>query len=66
MAMPTPFIEFGKRFAIAGNFANYETGQALAFAGAIRVNDGLSLSAGAGYGFNKTTVGVRGGFNFSW
>jgi hypothetical protein len=66
MAMPTPVIDFGKRFAIAGNVSNYEGNQGLALAGAFKATDGLSFSAAVGIGLNQTAVGSRAGFNFSW
>jgi hypothetical protein len=66
MAMPAPFIESGKNFAIGGNIAAFGGQSALGFTAAARVNDGLSLNGGIGFGLGEHTIGGRAGFNFSW
>jgi hypothetical protein len=66
MAMPAPFIEPGKNFAIGGNIAAFGGQSAVGFTAAARVNDGLSLNGGIGFGLGEHTIGGRAGFNFSW
>jgi hypothetical protein len=66
MAMPAPFIESGKNFAIGGNIATFGGQSAVGFTAAARVNDGLSLNGGIGLGLGEHTIGGRAGFNFSW
>jgi hypothetical protein len=66
IAMPTPFIQEGHHFAIAGNWGTLEGAHALALAGAVRVTDHLSFSAGVGMGVQRSNVGAKAGFNLSW
>jgi hypothetical protein len=66
MAMPAPFIDPGKNFAIGGNIAAFGGQSAVGFTAAARVSDGLSLNGGIGFGLGEHTIGGRAGFNFSW
>ena len=66
MAMPTPVIDQGHNFAFAGNWAQFNGANALAVAGAVRVNNNLSFSGGVGLGLTQGNVGTKVGFNFSW
>ena len=62
--MPTPITTPSDRFAIAGNFAQFETTKAFSLAGALKFNTQLSFS-GVSYGVDQKTFGTRVGFNFS-
>ena len=66
MAMPTPVIERDQNFALAGNWAQFDGANALAVAGAVRVNNNLSFSGGVGLGLAQGNVGTKVGFNLSW
>ena len=66
MAMPTPVMERDHNFAIAGNWAQFNGANALAIAGAVRVNNNLSFSGGVGLGLTQGNVGTKVGFNLSW
>jgi hypothetical protein len=68
MAMPTPMIESGKTFAIAGNFGSYDSSHAFGLAGAFEVGPGLSFHGGISVGAdtNQQSVGSNVGFNYSW
>jgi hypothetical protein len=68
MAMPTPIIEHGKTFAIAGNFGSYDISHALGLAGAFEVSPGLSFHGGisVGTGASQQAIGSKVGFNYSW
>lgn len=66
MAMPTPVIEYGKTFAIAGNFGQYSSTKAFGLAGAFEVSPGLSFNGGISVGADQQTVGSKVGFNYSW
>jgi hypothetical protein len=66
MAMPSPFIDPGKNFAIGGNIASFGGQSAIGFTAAARIHDGLSFNGGIGFGLGEHTVGGRAGFNFSW
>ena len=66
MAMPTPIIQPGDHFALAGNFAEFETTQAFSLAGAMQFTTQLSFSGGISYGVDQKTFGTRVGFNLSW
>ncbi len=81
-AMPTPYIPAGHRFAIAGNWAQFQGNSgsagvpyggysggganALGFGAALRINDNLSFNAAGAIGLDRTTWATRVGFNMSW
>ncbi len=65
-ALPTPFIESGHHFALAGNFAQFESNGAFGLAGAVRATNNLTFNAGVAVGAQQSTVGGRVGFNVSW
>ena len=66
MAMPTPVIEYGKTFAVAGNFGQVNSTGAFGLAGAFEVAPGLSFNGGVSVGTEQQTVGSKVGFNYSW
>lgn len=65
LAMPTPVIGHGDRFAVAGNFASYEDFYALGFAGAFRLTDTANLVGSIAYGLTFGTFGAQVGLNVS-
>ena len=66
LAMETPVIPSGKRYAmtLGGGFYNQGSAVTTSFAG--RVNDNVTISAGAGVGADTGKVGARGGVTFAW
>jgi hypothetical protein len=65
-ALPVPIIEKGHNFAIAGNYAQFESDGAFGLAGAFRINVNTSLNAGVAVGAEDGSVGGRVGLNVSW
>ena len=81
-AMPTPYIPAGHRFAIAGNWAQFQgssgsagytygaysggSANALGLGAALRINDNLTFNAAGAIGLDRTTWATRVGFNMSW
>ena len=63
LAMPTPVIGYGDRFAIAGNFAEYEGFGAFGLAAAFRLTNTANVQAGIGYGYMFGTFAARVGLN---
>lgn len=65
-SLPTPIIETGHNFALAGNYAQFEDTGAFGLAGAFRINANTSLNAGVAVGAEDGNVGGRVGLNLSW
>lgn len=65
-SLPVPFIEKGHSFALAGNFAQFESNGAFGLGGAFRVNENLTFNGGVAVGASQSNVGGRVGFNLSW
>lgn len=65
-ALPVPYIEKGHNFALAGNFAQFESNGAFGLGGAFRVNEHLTFNGGVAVGAEQSNVGGRVGFNLSW
>ncbi|MCX5494162.1 porin [Kaistia dalseonensis] len=65
-ALPMPYIEQGHNFALAGNFAQFESSGAFGLGGAMRVNSNLTFNGSVAVGAQQGTVGGRVGFNLSW
>ncbi|MFZ3074573.1 MAG: YadA-like family protein, partial [Psychrobacter glacincola] len=66
LALETPVIPSGKRYAMTVGTGYYSGGSALSTSFAGRVNDSITVSAGAGYGFDTGKVGARSGVTFAW
>jgi hypothetical protein len=65
-ALPMPYIEAGHNFAIAGNFAQFESSGAFGLGGAVRLSSNLTFNGSVAVGAQQSTVGGRVGFNLSW
>ncbi|WP_156830986.1 YadA C-terminal domain-containing protein [Kaistia granuli] len=65
-SLPVPFVEKNHNFALAGNFAQFESNGAFGLAGAFRVNSHLTFNGGVAVGADEGNVGGRVGFNLSW
>ncbi|BCP53052.1 hypothetical protein K32_16690 [Kaistia sp. 32K] len=65
-SLPVPIIEKDHNFALAGNFAQFDSDGAFGLAGAFRVNSHLTFNGGLAVGADQGKVGGRVGFNLSW
>jgi autotransporter adhesin len=66
LAMDTPNVPAGARFAMSGGVGNFKGRTALAAAISAAVGERASVSAGIGYGFRSKDVGTRAGFQVAW
>ncbi|MBP6495788.1 MAG: YadA-like family protein [Psychrobacter sp.] len=66
LALETPVIPSGKRYAMTIGTGYYNGGSALSTSFASRLSDSMSISAGAGIGLDTGKVGARGGVTFAW
>ena len=66
LAMETPSLPSGARFAIGGGFGYYNHRTAGTAAVAVRVGTMSSISGGIGIGLNTGEVGARAGFQHAW
>ncbi len=66
LALETPVIPSGKRYAMTIGTGYYNGGSALSTSFASRLSDTMSISAGAGVGLDTGKVGARGGVTFAW
>jgi len=56
----------GERIRFSGNWGNFEGSDALAFNTALLVRDNIYVTAGASYGVNENSLGVRTGVSIGW
>ena len=66
MAMDAPDLRQHERFALKGNWGNFEGENALAFTGTVRLSQRVSFDAGIGIGTNHGNVGGRAGLRIGW
>ena len=66
LAMDSPSVPAGARFALSGGIGYFKNRAAFAAAISAAIGDMSSVSAGLGYGFNSKEVGARGGFQIAW
>jgi hypothetical protein len=66
LAMESPALQPGQKFALSGGVGYYEHQGSMTMALTARVSDNASVSAGMGVGFNSGSVGARGGFQIAW
>lgn len=62
----TAGLQSGETFALSANYGFYDDANALAFAGAARVTQHVSLNAGFGFGADTGEVGARAGVRWGW
>lgn len=66
MAMDSPNVPAGARFALSGGVGYFKNRAAFAAAISAALGDMSSVSAGLGYGFKSNEIGARAGFQFAW
>jgi hypothetical protein len=66
LAIPSPQVDSGHNYAIGGNVGTFQGQTAIGIGAAVKANDNLTFSAGAGYGLGQGTIGGKAGFNLSW
>ncbi|MCW5712904.1 MAG: porin [Bauldia sp.] len=66
IAIPTPIILSGDRFALAGNWAQLAGYHAFGLASAFSFGNALSINAGVGVGLQTFALGTRFGLNLNW
>jgi hypothetical protein len=66
LAMDSPSIPAGAKFALSGGVGYFKNRAAFAAAISAAVGEMSSVSAGVGYGFNSKEIGARGGFQIAW
>jgi hypothetical protein len=66
MAMETPAIPSGARYAISGGVGYFKNKMALATAISAAVGEMSQVSAGVSYGFDSQKLGARAGFQFAF
>jgi autotransporter adhesin len=66
LALDSPSIPAGAKFAVSGGIGYFKNRAAFAAAISAAVGQMSSVSAGVGYGFSSNEVGARGGFQFAW
>jgi hypothetical protein len=66
LAMDSPGIPAGAKFALSGGFGYFKNRGAFAAAMSAAVGEMSSVSAGIGYGINSNEIGARGGFQIAW
>jgi len=66
IAIPTPIILAGDRFALAGNWAQLAGYHAFGLASAFSFGNALSINAGVGVGLQTFAIGTRFGLNLNW
>lgn len=66
IAIPTPIILAGDRFALAGNWAQLAGYHAFGLASAFSFGNALSINAGVGVGLETFAIGTRFGLNLNW
>jgi autotransporter adhesin len=66
LAMETPAVPAGARFAVSGGVGYFKNKAALATAISVAVGETSAVSAGVGYGFSSKEFGARAGFQAAW
>jgi hypothetical protein len=66
LAIPSPQVDSGHTYAIGGNVGTFQGQTAIGIGAAVKANDNLTFSAGAGYGLGQGTIGGKAGSNLSW
>ena len=66
LALDSPSVPAGARFAVSGGVGYFKGRSALATAVSAAVGEMAVVSAGIGYGFKSKEVGARAGFQFAW
>jgi hypothetical protein len=66
LAMDSPSVPAGARFAVSGGLGCFKNRTSLATAISVAVSEMSSVSAGLAYGFNSKEVGARAGVQFAW
>jgi hypothetical protein len=66
LAMDSPSIPAGAKFALSGGLGYFKNRAAFAAAMSAAVGEMSSVSAGIGYGINSNEIGARGGFQIAW
>lgn len=66
LALDSPTLREGSRFALSGGIGGYRGKHSLATAISAAVGDKASVSAGLGYGLNSGEIGYRAGFQIEW
>ena len=66
LAMDSPSIPAGAKFALSGGVGYFKNRAAFAAAISVAVGEMSSVSAGLGYGVNSKEIGARGGFQIAW
>ncbi|MDQ3077391.1 MAG: YadA-like family protein [Pseudomonadota bacterium] len=66
LALDSPSVPSGARFAVSGGVGYFKGRSALATAVSAAVSEMALVSAGIGYGFKSKEVGARAGFQFAW
>lgn len=65
-ALPRPFIEAGDRYAVSGDWGQYQGANALGLGAAIRIADTVSLSAAFGVGLESGVIASGLNLRFGW
>jgi hypothetical protein len=66
LALESPSVPPGARFAMSGGVGHFKGRSALATAVSAAVGEMAVVSAGVGYGFKSREVGARAGFQIAW
>ena len=66
LALDSPSVPAGAKFAVSGGIGYYQNRTAATTAFSARVSDRAIISAGVGVGLDSGEVGARGGFQFAW
>lgn len=66
LALDSPTVPAGARFAASGGIGHFKKRTALAAAVSAAVGEMSSVSAGLGYGLKSKEIGARAGFQIAW
>ena len=66
LAMESPYVPAGSRFALSGGIGGYQGRHSLATAISAAVGEKANVSAGLGYGLNSGEIGYRAGFQIAF
>ena len=66
LALDTPAVPAGARFAMSGGIGYFNGQASFASAFSAAVGEMSSVSAGVGYGIRSNEVGARAGFQIAW
>lgn len=65
-ALPRPYVDPGHRFAVAGDWGQYEGSNAFGVGAAFRLDETFTFSGSAAVPVQGGGVATRAGFNASW